>query len=64
MSEDLERKVVEMYRADVKVNKICADLDTTLTTLYRILHKHKVPLRVPKPPEREPRLRVQKNRKG
>ena len=64
MTEELEAKVVEMYRAKVPVNKICADLNINMKKLYRILRKHGVPLRSPRPAEREPRLVVEKKREA
>ena len=64
MTEDLEAKVVKMYRAGATVHKIITQLGISMGKLYRTLHKHKVPLRRPMSSEHGPRLYVQKKREA
>jgi hypothetical protein len=40
-----ELRAVKMYKEGVKVNKICAYLNTSMAQLYRILKRHNVSLR-------------------
>jgi len=42
---NLEQKAVWMYRGGEKIYDICTKLEIMPGRLYRILHKHDVPLR-------------------